>query len=397
MDKNKLTRRSFISIGAAGALALTSNLGASDVSAKSKEMLLYIGTYTQNTKSEGVYVYKFNEETGALSKLFTVKNVAEPSYLTIDKDRKYLFAVNELLEYEGAKAGAVSAFAIDQKTGDLKFINKVSSLGGAPCFITTSENKKFALVANYLGGNAASFPINADGSLSAAVDLKQNAGTGPNRDRQEAAHAHSITLDEKNRFAALCDLGVDKIFIYEFDDQTGRLKTNPNQPFFAAKAGAGPRHFAFHKNGKNAFVANELDLSVTSLAYDDRKGTLREIQTVPTLPSGASSKGATCADLHISPNGKFVYASTRAHDSLTVFKFDEKTGRLETIQNIPTGGKTPRNFTIAPNGKFLLAANQTSGSIIVFAVDEQTGKLTPTANKADVPAPVCLKLIPGFA
>ncbi len=399
-QKNKFTRRKFLTVGGIGAagIILTKSLksSAQKMSKHSKEMLLYVGTYTQKG-SEGIYVYKFNQETGSLSKLYTVKNVVEPSYLTIEKDRKFLYAVNETEEYEGKKSGAVSAFAVNQKTGDLKFLNKVPSLGGAPCFIAVSENKKFVLVANYLGGNVAVFPINDDGSLGASIDLRQNVGTGPNKDRQEAAHAHSITLDEKNRFAVACDLGVDKIFIYQFDEKNGKLKANPNQPFYQTKAGAGPRHFAFHKNGKLAFVINELDLTISALEYDDKKGTLKEIQTVSTLPADASRKGATCADLHISPDGKFIYGSTRGHNSLTVFKIDEKNGKLEFVQNISTGGKTPRNFTIAPNRKFLLAANQSSDSIIVFSIDEETGKLTQTENKATVSMPVCLKLIHAFS
>ncbi len=168
-------------------------------------MLVYIGTYTSGkSKSEGIYIYKLNLDSGALKPYKTVKNVVEPSYLTIDKKRKYLYAVNETENYEGKKSGAVSAFAIDQKTGDLTFLNKQPSLGGAPCYITVSENEKFVLVANYLGGNVAVFPLNQDGKLGASVDLKQNSGTGPNKDRQEAAHAHSINLDEKNRFRVSC-------------------------------------------------------------------------------------------------------------------------------------------------------------------------------------------------
>ncbi len=398
-QKNKFTRRKFLTVGGIGVAGvfLSGSLKASGkMSKNSKEMLLYVGTYTQKG-SEGIYVYKFNQETGILSRLHTVKNVVEPSYLTIEKDRKFLYAVNETEEYEGKKSGAVSAFAIDRKTGDLKFLNKVPSLGGAPCFITVSENKKFALVANYLGGNVSVHPVKNDGSLGASIDLQQNSGTGANKDRQEAAHAHSITLDEKNRFAVACDLGVDKVFIYEFDEKNGKLKANPNQPFYQTKAGAGPRHFTFHKSGKLAFVINELDLTISSLEYDDKKGTLKEIQTVSTLPADALRKGATCADLHISPNGKFLYGTTRGHDSFAVFKLDEKTGGLEFVQNISTGGKTPRNFTIAPNGKFLLAANQNSDSIIVFSIDEDTGKLTQTGNTAAVSMPVCLKLIPAFS
>lgn len=394
--KNKFTRREFLAVGGigAGAILLSNSLTAH--SKNSKEMLLYVGTYTNKT-SEGIYVYKFDSDTGELGKLYTVKNVEQPSYLTIDESRKFLFAVNETEEYEGKKSGAVSSFAIDQKSGDLKFLNKVPSLGGAPCHISVSNNGKFALVANYLGGNVSVFPVDADGKLKASIDLQQHSGSGANKDRQEAAHAHSINLDEKNKYAIVCDLGVDKIFIYDFDEKTGKLKPNPNQEIFQTKPGAGPRHFAFHPGKKFAFVINELDLTITSFDFDEKKGTLKEIQTVSTLPENASRSGATCADIHVSPNGKFLYGSNRGHDSITVFKIDEKTGRLENIQNISTGGKTPRNFTIAPNGKFLLAANQSSDSIIVFSIDEKTGKLTQTANKASVSMPVCLKLIPAFA
>lgn len=397
--KNKFTRREFLTIGGigvSGILLSKSAHGFSNMSKKSKEMLLYVGTYTQKG-SEGIYVYKFNTESGSLSELHTVKNVVEPSYLTIDKSRKYLYAVNETEEYEGKKSGAVSAFAIDQKTGNLTFLNKVPSLGGAPCFIIVSENEKFVLVANYLGGNVSVHPIETGGKISASVDLQQNSGSGPNKDRQEAAHAHSINLDNKNKFAVACDLGVDKVFIYEFDKQTGKLKPNPNQNTYQTKPGAGPRHFAFHENGKLAFLINELDMTISSLRFNEEKGTLQEIQTVSTLPENASRKGVTCADIHVSPNGKFLYGTNRGHDSIVVYKIDEKTGKLEYVEHTSTGGKTPRNFTIAPNGKFLLAANQNSDSIIVFKVDEKSGKLTKTENKATVSMPVCLQLIPSFS
>ena len=395
--KNNLTRRDFFAIcgSAAAGLAFAQASTSKSKKKKSNEMLLYVGTYTSKG-SEGIYIYKFDAETGALSRIHTVKNVAEPSFLTIDKDRKYLYAVNETEEYGGKKSGAVSAFAIDQKTGDLKFLNKQPSLGGAPCHIAVSNNKKFVLAANYLGGNVSVFPIQAGGRLGALVDVRQHSGTGPNKNRQEAPHAHSINLDEKNRFAAACDLGADRVFIYEFDDKNGKLKPNPAQEFYPTKSGAGPRHFAFHPNAKFAFVINELDMTISSLAFDEKKGTLKEIQTVSTLPE--NFKGAnTCADIHVSPNGKFLYGTNRGHDSLVVYKVDEKTGKLDYIEHVSTGGKTPRNFTIAPNGRFLLAANQNSDSITVFSIDEKSGRLSPTANKATVSMPVCLKLIPAFS
>jgi 6-phosphogluconolactonase len=395
--KNKITRREFVGIGLAGAASLISaKKMKAQTDKKAKELLLYIGTYTSTGKSEGIYVYKF-DSAGNLSPLYTVKDVADPSFLTIEKERKYLFAVNELLEYEGKKSGAVSAFAIDQKTGNLQFLNRQPSLGGAPCFITTSENRKFVLVANYLGGNVSVYPVEKDGRLGASVDLVQHTGFGPNKDRQEAAHAHSITLDRNNRFAFAADLGIDKLMIYRFDDKTGKLKPNEKQPFYQTKAGAGPRHFSFHPNGKLAFLINELDLSITSLAYDENNGTLKEIQTVPTLPADASRDGATCADIHVSPDGKYLYGSNRGHNSIVSYKVDEKTGRLEYLEHTPTGGKKPRNFAIDPSGKFLLVANQDSDNIVVFRVDETTGKLQPIGITAQVPAPVCLKFIPSPA
>lgn len=395
--KNNFTRREFLEISGLGAAGLLlAQPAISQPNEKSKEMLVYIGTYTSTGKSEGIYVHKFDSETGKLTPFQTVKNVLEPSFLTIEKDRKYLFAVNELLEYEGKKSGSVSAFAIDQKTGNLQFLNKQSSLGDAPCFITTSENGKFVLVANYLGGNVSVYPIEKDGKLGASVSLVQHSGTGPNKDRQEAAHAHSITLSPDNHFAYACDLGIDRIMIYRFDHPTGKLTPNENQTFYQTKAGAGPRHFSFHPNGKFAFVINELDLTITSLAFDKNLGTLKEIQSVPTLPKGASTVGVTCADIHVSPSGKFLYGTNRGHNSIVSYQIDENTGNLQYIENTSTQGKKPRNFAIEPNGKFLLVANQDSDNIVVFRIDEKTGKLQPTGNIVNVPVPVCLKFMAAF-
>ncbi len=398
--KNKHTRRDFIKSVAVGTLGLTlpdSIRGQASGNKNAKEMLVYIGTYTSGkSKSEGIYIYKFNSDSGELKPYKTVKNVVEPSYLSLDKDRKYLYAVNETVEFEGKQSGAVSAFRVNQKTGDLEFLNKQPSLGGAPCHISISDNGKFVAVANYVGGNVSVFPIETGGKLGASIDLKQHSGSGANRERQAAAHAHSINFDKNNRYAVACDLGVDKVYVYEFDERSGKLKPNAEQPFFQAKAGAGPRHFAFHRNGKIAFVINELSSGITSLAFDVKRGTLREIQTVSTLP--ADFKGAnTCADVHIAPNGKFLYGSNRGHDSIVSYKIEDRTGKLEYVEHTPTGGKTPRNFAIDASGRFLLAANQNSDSIVVFRIDGQSGKLTPTGNTAQVPSPVCLKLISAFA
>jgi 6-phosphogluconolactonase len=387
--KNQLNRRNFIELIGLGAVSLTL---APNSFAQSKKMLLYIGTYTNSGKSEGIYVHEFNSATGKLTPLHIVKNVVEPSFLTISKDSKNLYAVNELVEYEGKKSGAVSAFAIGSD-GNLQFLNQQPSLGGAPCHISLTENKKFVLVANYVGGNVAVLPVLKDGSLGASVDLAQHTGFGPNQDRQEAAHAHSINLVIPNRLACAADLGIDKVMIYQFDDDTGKLNLNKAQPFFQTKPGAGPRHFTFHPSGKFAFVINELDWTMTSFAFDNKSGTLKEIQTVPTLPTDASTVGVTCADIHVSPDGKFLYGSNRGHNSIVSYKIDQNTGRLNYVEHTSTKGDKPRNFAIEPNGKFLLVANQNSNSIVVFRIDQKTGKLQQTKYKADVPVPVCLKFV----
>jgi 6-phosphogluconolactonase len=379
-----------------GGTLITKSLALLKKNEGAQEMLVYIGTYTTNTKSEGIYVYKLNLSSGELLPHKIVKGAVDPSYLAIDKSHRFLYAVNETEEYEGKKSGAVSAYAIDEKTGDLTFLNKQTSMGGAPCFVTVSDNGKFALVANYTGGSVASFPIEKDGRLSAVIDLKQHIGSSVNKNRQSSAHAHSITLDEKNNYAIACDLGLDKAVIYKFDEKSGVLQVNDAQSFFQTKAGAGPRHFAFHPNGKFAFLINELDSTIISLKYDREKGALSEIQMVKTIPENyARAADNSGADLHISPDGKFLYGSNRGHNSIISFKIDVETGKLEYVENISTGGKTPRNFAIDPTGNFLLAANQNSDNIVVFRIDKANGKLENTNFTAVVPKPVCLKLIPG--
>ena len=398
-NSNRKSRRDFIAaISSAGIVLSLGGPAFSQAASRrnSKELLVYVGTYTSgDSKSEGIYVYKFNLQNGSLSPHKTVANVVEPSFLAIDKSRKFLYAVNETVEYEGKKSGAVSSFGLDPQSGDLRFLNKQPSLGGAPCHISVSGDGRFVLVANYVGGNVSVFPVGKDGQLGASIDLEQHFGSGPDKDRQEAAHAHSVILDRNDRFAFVNDLGIDKVMIYQFDGATGKLKPNAVQPFYQTKPGAGPRHFKFHTNGKFAFIISELDSTISSLAYDERKGTLKEIQTVSTLPAGFSGANS-CADIHVSPDGAFLFGSNRGHDSIVSFSIDQKTGRLEPIEHVPTQGRFPRNFAIDPTGSFLLAANQKSDSIVTFRIDRKTGRLQPTGTKITVPAPVCLKLIPSF-
>ena len=388
MSDHKLTRRKFLqSAGStATALALFNVEGMSGPLAAA-DQTLYIGTYTSG-KSQGIYVYRLNMSSGELSHLKTVANVIDPSYLTIDRKRRFLYAVNEVSQFEGKPSGAVSSFSIDPNTGDLKYLNQKPSQGGSPCYVTLDHTERFALLANYEAGNVSVLPINRDGSLGDPVSVMQHVGSSVNRDRQLGPHAHCIILDKSNRFAFAVDLGIDKIMIYRFDSRKGVLINNGS---LEMKPGAGPRHLTFHPNNRYAYVINELDSTMTSLAYDSSRGVLRPQQTVSTVPSGYSETNS-CADLHVSPSGKFLYGSNRGHDSIVVYAIDKKSGQLTLVEHVPTGGKTPRNFTIDPTGTFLLAANQKSDSVVTFRIDPTMGRLKPTGHTAEVPTPVCLKL-----
>ena len=318
--------------------------------------------------------------------------VVNPSYLALERRGRYLYAVNEVTEFQGQQSGAVSAFAVDQRTGALRLLNQQPSLGGAPCYVTVADNGRFVLVANYVGGNVAVLPVRGDGRLGAAVDVQQDQGaSGVNPQRQEAPHAHCVLLDRTNRHAYACDLGADKIMIYRFDAKRGKLAPT-SAPWAQVKPGAGPRHLTFHPHGRHAYTMNELDATVTVFAHDPAQGTLREVQTVPTLPAGFT-KPNTGADIRVAPDGRFLYCSNRGHDHVAIFKIDERIGTLGLVAHEPTRGRTPRNFAIDPTGTFLLVANQDSDTITTFRRDPLTGKLSFTRHSADVPSPVCLKVI----
>ncbi|HWS89938.1 MAG TPA: lactonase family protein [Pyrinomonadaceae bacterium] len=358
-----------------------------------RELLVYVGTYTAG-KSAGIYLYRLDLGDGSLRHAGTTEGVVNPSYLTIDRARRRLFAVNEVDDFEGAKSGAVSAFRIDPKSGALRLLDRRRSMGGSPCYVTAADSGRFVLVANYTGGSVAVLPVSEEGSLGKAVHVEQFRGSGPNRERQEAPHAHCVLLDRANDYAYACDLGTDRVMAYRFDRRTGRLTPNV-QASVSLRPGAGPRHMALHPRGRAAYVLNELDATVTAFALDPRQGTLRELETVATLPSDFKGQN-TSADVHVAPGGKFLYCSNRGHDSIAAFRIDTATGRLTPVGHTPTGGKTPRNFAIDPTGAFLLAANQNSDSVVTFRIDPQTGALGPTGHRAEIPTPVCLKLTTPF-
>jgi 6-phosphogluconolactonase len=358
-----------------------------------KNYLLFVGTYTNtNAASKGIYAYRYNAGTSQLTSLGVAAETPNPSYLAADPTHRFLYAVNELQDFKGEKSGAVTAFAIDRKTGMLAKLNEVASRGQDPCYISLDKTGKYILVANYTSGNISAFPMQKDGSLGEASAFVQHHGTGPNKERQEGPHAHFIQTTADNRFAAVSDLGLDKILIYRFDAANGSL--TPNDPPAAdLPPGEGPRHVDFAPNNKFAYSVNELKSTVTAFTFDAAHGVLKPFQTISTLPKDFSGQNDT-AEIHVHPNGKFLYASNRGHDSIAQFSINPKTGELTLVRNFPIGGRTPRDFDLDPAGTHLLVAGQDSNSIVVFSIDPATGGLQQTGLTVSVPAPVGLTFVP---
>lgn len=355
-----------------------------------EKILVYIGTYTRG-KSEGIYVYEMDPSSGALEYSSKATGLVNPSFLDLNLEKNFLYSVNEVKDYNGKATGAVSSFSIDSKTGELTFINTKPSEGTGPCHLSVDNAGRYVLVANYLGGNVSVIPIQKDGSLADATDFIQHKGSSIDPRRQESPHAHNIILDSANRYTFVSDLGIDKIMIYKYDSAKGKLTAN-DTPWIKIKVGAGPRHLTFHPEGNYAYLINELNSTITAFTYDSAKGMLKETQTVPTLPEDFTERNH-CADIHVTPSGKFVYGSNRGHDSIVIYEIDTSTGRLTYVDHEPTKGKTPRNFAIDNTGTFLLAANQDTDSIVTFRINKKTGRLTSTGHIAKVPMPVCLKLV----
>jgi len=359
--------------------------------ARPEKLLVYVGTYTGG-KSQGIYRFHLDLASGRLTPAGVTAGVSNPSFLAIHPNRRYLYAVNEIGELGGAKTGGVTAFSINPQSGDLTLLNQQPSQGGGPCYVVVDRRGKNVLVANYGGGSVAVLPIQEGGRLGPSTAAIQHMGSSANPQRQEGPHAHSINLDRNNRFAFAADLGLDKILVYRFDTTKGTLV--PNDPPAASVApGSGPRHFAFHPNGRSAYVINEMNSTVTAFRYDPKAGVLKEVQTLSSLPAGFKGNNST-AEIQVHPSGKFLYGSNRGHHSIAIFAIDPETGRLTPVGHQSTEGKTPRNFGIDPTGTYLLAANQDSDRIVVFRIDPQTGQLTSTGHGVDVPMPVCVKMMP---
>jgi 6-phosphogluconolactonase len=372
------------------AIVAVASVSIMPANAFAKNYLLYVGTYTKG-ESKGIYAYTYNAGSGDLKPLGLVAETKNPSFLAADPSGKLLYAVNEVGDYEGKSSGAVTAFTIDHATGKLSQLNQVASRGADPCYLSFDKTGKYALVANYTGGNIAVFPVESDGRVGEASSFVQHTGKGTNPERQEGPHAHWIETSPDNRFAVAADLGLDELLVYRFDSSKGTL--TPNDPPFAKTApAAGPRHVSFAPDGKFAYVIDEMNSTITAFSFEAPTGRLQPIQAVSTLPRDFKGENDT-AEIHVHPSGKFLFGSNRGHNSIAVFSIDKRSGRITSAGDFPTQGKTPRNFELDPTGSRLFVANMDSDNIVVFKIDQKTGALTPTGQTLEAPVPVSLRFV----
>ncbi len=348
------------------------------------DMHVYVGTYT-NREATGIYLFRMDGSTGRLTEEGLAVESNSPSFLALHPNGRFMYAVNE-------QDAAVSSFAIDRATGKLTFVNQHPSRGATPCHLTVDPSGQCVLVANYTGGSAAVLPIDLDGSLKPATGYVKHEGKPVDK---AGPHAHSINVDPANRFAFVPDVGLDEIFVYRFDPKTGALKPNDPRGVATPKV-AGPRHFAFGRDGKYAYVINETNNTVIVYSYDAARGVLAPLQTISTIPDDFEGETWT-SEIQVHPSGQFLYGSNRGHDSIVVYSIHPADGRLELVEYQSTQGKMPRGFGIDPSGRFFFAANQESDTIVTFRIDVKSGALTPTGDVAKVSMPVCVKFLPAQA
>ena len=351
--------------------------------------LVYVGTYAP-ADSDGIEIFALNKKTGHLQYLGAAAAGAIPSYLRLSPDRRFLYAVNEITDFEGKPTGTVSAFRVDSVSGRLSLINRVETHGRAPCYLDVSANGRFVLVNNYLDGTAVSVAVRPDGELGKVVSIVRQTGSGPNKKRQEGPPVHPINLAPLNPFAVTADLGTDLLTVYRFDSTLGVLTPLPGKTAHTAP-GAGPRHLVFSADGRRVYVANELNNTVECFNFNPETGDLQRFQTITAVPPDFSGTNYP-ADIHLSPDGKFLYVSNRGAESLAIFSVDSQIGQLTFLTTQPVHGSWPRNFILSPDGKFVLVANQKSRALAIFHRNPSTGFLTWISSVQTKAPPACIKI-----
>jgi len=353
----------------------------------------YFGTYT-GAASRGIYVARLDETTGRLSPAKLAAETESPSFLAVAPNRHALYAANEVDHFKDDvtdHGGAITAFGLDPATGRLTFLNQVCSSGSAPCYVSVDPSGRVVFAANYGSGSVKAFHLATNGAIGAAGDCVPRTGHGVNPDRQTSPHAHFICTDPANRFVLACDLGTDEVLVYPFDPTAASLQP-AEVSAFSVPPGSGPRHLAFSPNGRFAHVLNEMGCTISTFAWNATNGTLKLLDTVSALPPGTTVRpGFTAAE--ILTTGNFVYTTLRGHDSVSVFTADPQTGRLQFLQNLPSGGKVPRGMGLDPSTRWLLIGNQASGQVTEFSRDGQSGRLTATGTELKVGSPVDVKFV----
>jgi 3-carboxymuconate cyclase len=351
-----------------------------------KRYFAYAGTYT-NGGSGGIHIYELDTSDGKLKDTGHTANVDNPSYLTFSKDGKYLYSVIEDEVFNGENGGGAAAFSIDRTDGKLTLLNTMPTKGKAPCFVSVGSLNKNVLTANYNEGTVSLFQVREDGSLAPVSDIVIHNGTGPNKNRQEMAHAHFADFTPDERYVCAVDLGIDQIRVYGI--KNGRFVFQSSLPL---KPGSGPRHMVFHPNGEYAYIVTELNSEVVVLKYSCDDCGFKVLQYISALPEGYEGESYSAA-IEVSRDGRFLYVSNRGHDSIAVFKIEDRTGNLSLICHCPSGGKWPRDFAIDPTGRYLFTANQFSNNISAFKIDHESGKLTLMDHAVKIQNPVCIKFI----
>ena len=372
---------------------LAQRAALAETPATNRPLLVYIGTYS-GPRSKGIYLSRLDQATGKLSVPELAAEARNPTFLAVHPNLRTLYAVGEMSDFGGKKEGAVSSFSLDAKTGKLALLKQQPSGGGGPCHLSVVGAGRFVLVANYGTGSIAALPVQMDGQLGPPAAVIQHTGSSVNPQRQAGPHAHFVTADPANQYALACDLGLDQVLVYRLALRSVEPLVRNEVPPVAIKPGSGPRHLAFHPSGRFVYLINEMGSTLTALTYNTEQGSLKEFQTVSTLPEKFKGDN-TCAEVQVHPSGKFVYGSNRGHVSIAAFAVNPDSGRLTYIENQPTQGKTPRHFAIDPSGQWLLAENQASDNIVVFRIDAKTGKLTPTGQVVEVGGPVCAVFVKG--
>jgi 6-phosphogluconolactonase len=321
--------------------------------------MVFAGGYAA-ADQPGIQAFTFDEASGALTPQMSLAGIANPSFLIVHPNRRWLYAVSELSQDWNGADGSVWALRIDHDPWSMQLVNQQPCGGDAPCHLALDASGSWLLVSNYSTGSVAVLPILPDGALGTIADLIEHHGSSVNPERQASPHAHSATPTPDGRFVIVADLGLDQLLVYAFDPATGKLGAHSHAD---TRPGAGPRHLAFHPNGRYLYVANELDSTISFYDYDPASGALRELQALSTLPAGAPESWV--ADIHVAPTGDRVYVSNRGHDSLAVFDIATD-GQLALVDMVACGGACPRNFALAPGGGFVLVANQNSNAVAVL-------------------------------